>query len=411
MSMSPILSALLRNKTGALLVAVQVALSLAILSNAMHIVNVRQDVAARPSGIADESSVFYVASRYLTRESAEYDAAVQRREVELLRAIPGVASVATSSQMPLANSGNNSSVSLDRKQVNQSANVATYETADSLIATWQLKLIEGRDFTKADILEVNAETSKEHPKTVIITRALADKLWPGQSAVGKTLLFGVGENANQTQVIGVVERLQTPWATVGEEGEFSAILGKRGLGGIPGAMYTVRTEPGQLDRVMKEAEAAMARSSAVPVIIKVKNTLDDREKRYRADKALSWMLITVSVLLLVITASGIVGMASLWVTQRRKQIGVRRALGARRADILRYFIAENVIITGAGVGGGVLLAIALNQLLVSKLEMTKLPLVYLLWGTGLFFALGIIAVYGPAWRAATISPATATRTA
>ena len=70
MSMSPILSALMRNKTGAVLVAVQVALSLAILSNALHIVSVRQEVAARPSGIADESSVFYINSRYLTRESA-----------------------------------------------------------------------------------------------------------------------------------------------------------------------------------------------------------------------------------------------------------------------------------------------------------------------------------------------------
>ncbi|MDB5935155.1 MAG: transporter permease [Massilia sp.] len=411
MSMSPILSALLRNKTGAVLVAVQVALSLAILANALHIVNVRQQVAARPSGIADESSVFYISSRYLTRESAEYDAAVQRREIELLRAISGVASVATTSQMPLGGSGGNNSVALDRKQVNQSASASTYRTADSLVATWQLKLLEGRDFTKADIVEFDEQVSKEFAKTVIVTKALADKLWPGQSAVGKTLLFGTGEEANATQVIGVVERLQKPWAQIGEEGELSAILAMRGLGGIPGGMYTVRAEPGQRDRVMKEAQAAMAKSSAAPVIIKVKNTLDDRKERYRADMALSWMLVTVSVLLLVITASGIVGMASLWVTQRRKQIGVRRALGARRADILRYFIAENVMITSAGIVGGVLLAVGLNQLLVSKLEMTKLPLVYLLWGTGLFFALGIIAVYGPAWRAASISPATATRTA
>jgi putative ABC transport system permease protein len=409
--MSPILSALLHNKTGALLVAMQVALSFAILPNALHIVNVRQEVAARPSGITDESSVFYISRRYLTRESAEYDAAAQQREAALLRAISGVASVATTNQMPLSNSGGNDSVSLDRKQVNQSANVATYRTADSLVATWQLKLIEGRDFTKADIVEVDAETSKEYPKTAIITKTLADKLWPGQSAIGRTLLFGIGETANPTQVIGVVERLQSPWAQVGEKGELSAIIGYRGLGDTSGVMYTVRTEAGQRDRVMKEAEAALAKSSAVPVLIGVKNTIDDRNERYRADKALSWMLVTVSVMLLVITASGIVGIASLWVTQRRKQIGVRRALGARRADILRYFIAENLMITSAGVIGGALLAIALNQLLVSKLEMAKLPLVYLLLGTGVFFVLGIIAVYAPAWRAATISPATATRSA
>lgn len=409
--MSPILSALLRNKTGAVLVAVQVALSLAILVNALHIVNVRQQVAARPSGIADESSVFYIASRYLTRESAEYDAAVQRREIAALRAIAGVASVATTIQMPLGNAGNNNSVTLDHKQVTPSANASVYRTADSLVDTFQLKLVEGRDLGPADVIEIDERVSKAFPKTTVITRALANKLWPGQSAVGKTLLFGIGEEADATRVVGVVETLQKPWAQLGEEGEYSAIVGLRAVGGIPGAMYAVRTEPGQRDRVMKEAEAALIKSSPVPVLIKVKNTLDDRKERYRADHALSWMLITVSVLLLVITASGIVGMASLWVTQRRKQIGVRRALGARRIDILRYFIAENVMITSAGVAGGLVLAIALNQLLVSKLEMTKLPLIYLLGGTGVFFVLGIVAVYGPAWRAATISPATATRTA
>jgi putative ABC transport system permease protein len=119
----------------------------------------------------------------------------------------------------------------------------------------------------------------------------------------------------------------------------------------------------------------------------------------------------VSALLLLITASGIVGMASLWVTQRRKQIGVRRALGARRVDILRYFITENILITSVGVTAGVLLALGLNQLLVSKLEMARLPAGYMLAGAAVFWALGIIAVYGPAWRAASISPAMATRSA
>ena len=411
MEIRPILSALLRNKTGPILVAVQVALSLAILANALHIVQGRQAVSARESGLANEQDVFALQIRPLQRGGHEEQLAFQARQTATLRAVPGVLSVASSSQMPLSRSGNYTGLSVNRSQVNSTAQASTYRTADSLVATWQLKLVEGRDFTKADLLEVDEQVSKEFPKTVIITKALAQKLWPGQSAIGKTMFFGIGEKANPTQVIGVVERLQKPWAQVGEEGEYSSIVNYRGLGGIPGAMYTVRTEPGQRDRVMKEAEAAMAKSSPVPVVIRVKNTLDDRKERYRADKALSWMLITVSVLLLVITASGIVGMASLWVTQRRKQIGVRRALGARRADILRYFIAENVMITSAGVAGGLLLAIALNQLLVSKLEMTKLPLIYLLWGTGVFFVLGIVAVYGPAWRAATISPATATRTA
>ena len=411
MSMSPILSALLRNKTGAVLVSVQVALSLAILANALHIVNVRQAVAARPSGIADESAVLYVSTRYLAKESMQAHAAILQRELAALRAVSGVASVATINQMPMSNSGTNSSVFLDRKQVNENVNAAVYRSGESLIKTFQLKLVEGRDFTPADILEIDPDASDNAPKTTIITKAMADKMWPNQSAIGKTLLWGSGEDARPARVVGVVERLQSPWAQLDAEGDYSAIQPYRGLGGDVRNAYAVRAEPGQRDRVIKEAESALLKSAGVPIIVKSKTAQEHRKERYRADVALSWMLITVSLLLLVITASGIVGMASLWVTQRRKQIGVRRALGARRVDILRYFITENIMITTAGVAGGLMLSLGLNQLLVSKLEMARLPPAYLLGGVGVFYLLGIIAVYGPAWRAATISPATATRSA
>ncbi|MBC7683980.1 MAG: ABC transporter permease, partial [Bdellovibrionales bacterium] len=387
MSMSPILSALLRNKTGAVLVSVQVALSLAILANALHIVNVRQAVAARPSGIADESAVHYVSTRYLAKESMQAHAAIVQREMAALKAVPGVASVATINQMPMSNSGTNSSVFLDRKQVNESANAAVYRTGESLIETLQLKLVEGRDFTPADVLEIDPDASDDAPKTAIVTRAMAEKMWPSQSAIGKTLLWGSGEDARPARVIGVVERLQSPWAQLDAEGDYSAIQPYRGLGGDVRNMYAVRAEPGQRDRVIKEAESALLKSAGVPIIVKSKTAQEHRKERYRADVALSWMLITVSLLLLVITASGIVGMASLWVTQRRKQIGVRRALGARRADILRYFITENIMITTAGVVGGLMLSLGLNQLLVSKLEMARLPPLYLLGGVGVFYLL------------------------
>ena len=410
--MSPILSALLRNKTGAVLVALQVAISMAILSNALHIVNVRQATAARPSGIADEKSVFNISSRYLTVETAEYDRALQQREMDLLRATPGVQSVAAVSQMPMSNSGRMGSVSLDRKQVNETAHTAVYHASETLLATWQLKLVEGRDFTAADVVIVDNRVSSETAKTIIISKALANKVWPDQaSVVGKTLLFGVGESAVESQVIGVVERLQTSNAQMGDEGEYSMIVPYRVIGGTPGANYAVRTAPGQRDRVIKEAQAAMTKSAGVPVMVEAKTAEGDRKNRYRADMALSWTLVAVSALLLVITASGIVGMASLWVTQRRKQIGVRRALGARRADILRYFITENMMITTAGVLAGVVLAIGLNQLLVTTLELPRLPLAYLGGGMLTLWGLGILAVYGPASRAAAVPPAIATRSA
>ena len=160
---------------------------------------------------------------------------------------------------------------------------------------------------------------------------------------------------------------------------------------------------------MTDAEAALRNASLTPRLIFVRSSEEDRNNRYRNERALAWMLIAVSALLLLVTASGIVGMTTLRVAQRRKQIGVRRALGARRIDILRYFITENIVITTGGIFAGVVLAVLLNQVLVSQLELPKLPIVYLAIGMGVLWLLGIAAVYGPAWRAASIPPATATR--
>ena len=409
MEIRPILSALMRSKTGAILVAVQVALSLAILANALHIVNVRQEVAARPSGVAAEGDVFHLLARNLRPLGHNEELALQKRLAAAARAVPGVVSVAQVSQVPLSRSGSNSGFAASRKQENSSAIAAVYITPDSLIKTWGLTLVEGRDFTPAEIVEIDQNVTEEFPPQVIVTRAMAEKIHPGGgSALGMPLFLGTGEGAQQLQVVGVVERLQSQGAEVGDKGEYSVLFPAR-LTGDGDTLLTIRAEAGQRDRVMKEAEQAIRAATPDKLIVRLRTLDEDRDTRYRADRAMSWMLITVSALLLLVTASGIVGIASLWVTQRRKQIGVRRALGARRVDILRYFLTENFMITSVGVAAGVLLALALNQLLVSQLEMARLPLPYLLGGAAVFWLLGLGAVYGPAWRAASISPATATR--
>ncbi|SFM84102.1 ABC transporter permease [Rugamonas rubra] len=411
MEIRPILSALLRSKTGAVLVAVQVALSLAILANALHIVAVRQAVAARPSGVAAEADVFSLQIRHLKAGSHQQQLAEQKAEAATLRGVPGVLSVANVSQLPMTRSGSYSGVAASRAQAQDSGSAALYSTPDGLLKTWGLQLREGRDFAPQEVLEVDQDTSEEFAKTVIVTRALAQRLWPDSaSALGQTLYFGTGDKANASVVVGVVERLQTPGAQLKGDGELSVIVPIRYTGGSD-SNFTLRAEPGRLERTMRDAEAAARAAAAAPVIVRLKSLAEVRADRYRADRGLSGMLVAVSALLLLVTASGIVGMASLWVTQRRKQIGVRRALGARRVDILRYFLVENVMITSVGVAAGVLLGLALNALLVSQLEMTRLPAPYLAAGAGVFWLLGLGAVYGPAWRAASTSPALATRSA
>ena len=410
MEIRPILSALMRSKTGAILVAVQVAISLAILANALYIVNVRQAVAARPSGVAAENDIFYVNVQNMDRGGHQRQLAEQKRQAALLRALPGAMSVAQTSQAVLSRSGNITSVSAKRGQATPSAEVSTYFSPDSLLKTYGLQLVEGRDFRPDEVPEIDDDVEDTYPKVLILTRLAAQKIWPGETSfVGKTIYKGTGDNDPELRVVGIVERLQTQGAQVKPRGEYSALLPARLTGGRDSLMYAVRAEPGQRDRLMQEAAQAIRTSTTDRILVRIDTLEQHRQERYRADRGLSWMLIAVSTLLLLVTASGIVGIASLWVTQRRKQIGVRRALGARRVDILRYFLTENFMITSVGVACGVLLALGLNQLLVSQLEMARLPPGYLLAGALVFWLLGVGAVYGPAWRAASISPATATR--
>jgi putative ABC transport system permease protein len=178
---------------------------------------------------------------------------------------------------------------------------------------------------------------------------------------------------------------------------------------LPFRMYAVRTEPGMGERMVVEAEEALRKLSTSPIRVHGKTLAQVRADRYRNERAMAWMLIAVSALLLLVTVSGIVGMTMLRVAQRKKQIGVRRALGARWRDILRYFLVENFMITSAGIAVGIVLAIGLNQVLVSHLGLMKLPLAYLVYGAGALWLLGLAAVYGPASRAANTPPAMATR--
>lgn len=121
------------------------------------------------------------------------------------------------------------------------------------------------------------------------------------------------------------------------------------------------------------------------------------------------LLLGSSLALLFVTALGIGGLANFWVGQRTRQIGIRRAVGATRRDILRHFQAENFLIVGAGVVLGMLLAYGLNQLLMRQYELDRLPLFYLPIGAALLWALGQLAVLGPALRATRVPPAIATR--
>ncbi len=408
MEIRPILSALLRSKTGAILIAAQIALTLAIISNALFVVNQRLATAARPSGVA-ESTVFQLALSPIGELEPAEILAMQRADIDALRAVPGVVSAAWTNQTPMAQSGWGFALGLDPENTDTIFGAAAYFSPESLVDTLGLSVVEGRDFLPEEVVEVDPRTGNVHASSILITRHVAERLFPdGESAVGKQIMLFAQAGPQPTTVVGVVDRLMSPFAQSNDDAYSSFILPVRFAGSF--SQYLVRADrPEALESVRREAEKALLALRNDRVLAQNRSQEEIRANRYRAQRSLANILLAVTVGLLLVTGSGIVGMASLWVIQRRKQIGTRRALGARRVDILRYFLTENFLISTAGVAVGLALAVVLNDLLVRELSMPRLPVAYFAGAALGLWTLGLLAVLGPAWRAASVPPAVATR--
>ena len=333
------------------------------------------------------------------------NASVSRDYLDVLRKVPGVKTAGIANQIPFGGSSSNSSVSLSNEQQQSTLNATVYLDEGNLVETMGLRLVSGRDFTPdeyQDLAVLQKSGEQGRVPGAIINRAMAEKLFPGQNPLGK--VFYSWTDA-PTTVIGVVDELARP-STRGD-GPYSMIFALREYN--PGLHYLLRTEPGRRAEVLQAALAALKKADPNVLVINEDTFEEVRASFFEQDRAMAWMLVLVIVALLLVTALGIVGLASFWVQQRTKQIGVRRALGATRGQILRYFQIENFLLATVGIVLGMLLAYGINQLLMSKYELPRLPLYYLPIGAVALWLLGQLSVFGPARRAAAVPPAVATR--
>jgi putative ABC transport system permease protein len=215
-------------------------------------------------------------------------------------------------------------------------------------------------------------------------------------------------------IVGVVERLQRQEVdTWSRDYAYQDMLWPRRLDSEGGIYYIVRAKPGQLAAAMRDARKALLAQNRMRIIDPDNGVLSFAEIRHRAydsDRGMAILMGIICAVLLVITAAGIVGLTSFWVGQRRKQIGIRRALGATQHDILGYFLTENFLISSAGMVLGIALAVAVNLWMILHVDMARLPLAYLAGGAVLLLLLGQGAALAPALRASRVSPVVATRT-
>ncbi|MGE7138247.1 ABC transporter permease [Luteibacter sp. NPDC031894] len=404
MQIRPILAALRRHKAGTILIALQIALTLAIVCNALFIIHERVERVKRTTGM-DESNVIAVQNRYVG--SPPNFVPLMKTDLQAIRSMPGVQSAYVTNSFPLRQGGWSTSISRSSEASGTRNGVqsALYFGDEQTLATLGVKLIAGRNFTPGEVTSFEREQPPAPPQ-VIITKALADKLFPDGNALGKTIYY---VKEKPSTIIGIVEKLTVPWTDFGfmDHVTIMPLLFNSSY-----QHFVVRTKQGQQDAVFKSIANTLygtSRMRVLPEKVGVRTFEMVRARAYEADRGMAILMSIVCGVLLAITAAGIVGLSSFWVGQRRKQIGVRRALGARKSDILSYFMTENFLIALAGVVVGIVLALGMNQWMLTQFEMQRLSFTYLLIGVVVLLGLGQAAVFAPALRASRVSPVEATR--
>jgi putative ABC transport system permease protein len=408
MQIRPILAALRRHKMATLLIVLQIALTLAVVSNALFIVKTRVVHLSRPTG-TDEANLFVIKNEWVGQPDVPHIDAQMRADLATLRNLPGARDAFASQAYPFGGWGG---LVLIKHQVEQAVKpqlAISYFADQHALDTFGISLVAGRNFRADEIVSLGPY-DKSRPAVIIVTRDLAHKLFPNGVAVGRRVYLS---DDGPSTIIGVLDRLEGAYvgSTTRSIDEDTILVPAR-YANPDGVIYLVRTQPGQLAVVVQAAPAALVAQNRMRLISPEDGVItlaQARAKGYATDRGVAIMMGAVCVLLLLATAGGIVGLSSFWVGQRRRSIGVRRALGATRGDILRYFQTENALIVGIGVVLGVALGVAANLSLITHYELPRMPLWVLGVGALLLWLLGQLAVFGPARRAAAVPPVEATR--
>jgi putative ABC transport system permease protein len=337
-----------------------------------------------------------------------------------LRRIPGVRAAALVDDVPYlgAESSGTACGNLDavhrmlaaHADVPGCAEPVLYSGGHEVLQALGLTLVAGRDFRDDEYVHGKAGYQMGDAAAVIISESLARRLYPGRSAVGQMLYFGNGlMNGRGEQVVGVVEHMERGILRKPVDYDQAVLVPSEPADAS--VLFAVRSSARDQSRVLAAAEALLDRRHP--------DRLQDpdfgrpyaqiRAVYFQRDTTMISLLVASALGLLSVTALGIGGLASFWVQQRTRSIGIRRAIGATRSDVLRYFQTENFLIVGAGIVLGVVLAVVLNLLLMTRYELPRLPLWYLPVSALVLWVLGQLSVLSPALRAAAVPPVVATR--
>jgi putative ABC transport system permease protein len=276
-------------------------------------------------------------------------------------------------------------------------------TGPNLVEALGLTLLEGAPFPSGGVGPTRGAGPEAAPGAVIVSRCVRDDLFPGRSAVGRTLH---SSDAPPARIVGVIENITLKVPFLPRVGCLVLHLGDSG--DEREDRYLVRVEAGRIAEVQARADALLRERHAAAVV-KVR-PYDRKQTRFSGiAHGLVIIIMVIAAQIGIVALVGSFAVSSFLVAQRVRQIGIRRALGATRFQILADFLLENAVATGVGNAIGLVLTLAVSSRLDEAFPGITLKPAFLAVSAALMWITGLVATWGPARRGAGIPPIVASR--
>jgi predicted permease len=338
------------------LVSAQVALSFLLLFGAGLFVRSLQNLQGTDTGLAIDNLVTFQLSPALNGYDAERTFTFYQQLLERLRSAPGVTNAAIA-QVPLLSGDEwDSSMRVEGYQAKDGENMQMFMNALSpgYFDTMKIRFIEGRDFTRLD--------AQKESTVAIVNRKMAEQFFPGKSAIGKRLGWGGGPDSKlNLEIVGVVEN--TLYEGPREGVRRQVFVPNWGNGGV--AFY-VRTQRGsELTYNMVRNEVRQL-DAAMPVY-ELKTLEGQLDETLLTDRLVAALSAGFGFLATLLASIGLYGVMAFVVARRRKELGLRLALGAAPATVLWSVMREVLVLLAVGLAIGVPAAIGAGRFVAAQL--------------------------------------------
>lgn len=410
-----IYSLIFRNKARLFLISGLIAITLAVLSSSLstifHYKRVINDDEVQHAGKIVAIDIEYLNEVNQLDYLVNYYQNFGEEMVRLVKdKVDGIESITFINGYPYSDSVIDKKVRASLND-NFSQRATIYNGDQNFVNTLGLNLVAGRNFYDSEVQWAEVfGVNKKYPliysgDSAIISKALAEKLFGETPAISQKIYL---MDDRVYTVVGIVEKMPGANPRRLIDYYYSVIL--PGINALPHQRMLVKVNDSvPVEMVAANVEQVLSESYTGSVIVAALPLLDIKRNTLKMIVGMLYILLTMSIFLVLVTVIGCYGQVEFSINQRTKQIGIKRAIGATKGDIISYFLIEVAIIFVVGTVLGCILGYLLNSLFVSALGASALGLNVLVPSILFIWLLGFLATIKPAYTAANISPAIATR--